>query len=196
MRPDTEVLLDSISERLDVVARWLDAFVNIVGRVWAWIVVPLILLMVVDVIVRKFFPELSAQFWWLQSTKLQELQWWSHAALFMFTIAFVYLQDGHVRIDLIRENLSVRSKAVIELIAIVVFLTPYLWMTIYFGSQYWYTSFLQNESSSAPNGLPNLWIIKAVLPLGFMVLAIAGLSMLLRVLITIQTGRPPPSWKT
>ncbi len=151
------------------------------GRVAAWVALPLIFVIVFDVITRRFFV--------LGSTKLQDLEWHLHAVLFLFCLGFAYMKDAHVRIDLVREKLSERTKLWIELVGCLLFLIPYASVVIYYGEDWWLRSFMMDEAAESATGLPHRWIIKAALPIGFIVLLISAISMTLRKVL--QLFGPP-----
>ena len=67
-------------------------------------------------------------------------------------------------------------RAWIELIGAVLFLTPYSIVMVIFGWQFVIDSYLLNEVSDAPGGLPYRFVIKSALPIGFMLLAMQGVS--------------------
>lgn len=154
------------------VSEFLDRAVTRTGRLAAWLGVLLMLVVVFDVVTRRFLV--------LGSTKLQELEWHLHAVLFLFCLGFAYLSDAHVRIDLVRERLGRRGRWWIELLGCLFFLIPYCFVVLYFGAEWWYRSWELNEASAAPTGLPFRWIIKAALPIGFIYLLFSALSVLLR----------------
>ena len=87
-----------------------------IGRIAAWVSILLIVVIIFDVVTRRFFV--------LGSTKLQELEWHIHAVLFMFCLGYGYVKNTHVRIDLVREKLSERKKLWIELIGCLFFSDP------------------------------------------------------------------------
>ena len=78
-------------------------------------------------------------------------------------LGYGYICNTHVRVDLIRENLSFRKKAWIELIGLTFFLIPYCAIVIYFASVYAYNSFMIGEISASQVGLTHRWIIKSIL---------------------------------
>ena len=172
--------------------RW---FVDFMGRAASWLVVPLVLVTCWDVIARKLQirdgnDELvfGLQYWLVNnvseffgSTLLQELEWHFHTGLFALVLAYGYVWNTHVRVDLVRENLSFRKKAWIELLGITVFLIPFTCVLIYFATDYAITSFMQNEISASTVGLTNRWIIKSVLVLGLVLVLLAGLAAWLQV---------------
>ena len=139
-----------------------------IGRITAWIAIFLVTVIIFDVITRRFFV--------LGSTKLQELEWHIHAVLFMFCLGYGYIKDSHVRIDLVRERLSTRTKLWIELIGCLFFMIPYSFIIIYYGVDWWHRSFELNEMSASATGLPYRWIIKAALPIGFSILLVSAVT--------------------
>ena len=160
---------------------WLDDVTETVivwiGRVTAWVAIFLMLVIVFDVITRRFFV--------LGSTKLQELEWHIHAVLFLFCLGWAYLKDAHVRIDLVRERLSDRAQKWVELIGCLMFLIPYAVIVIFYGVDWWHRSFIQNESAASATGLPYRWIIKAALPIGFIILLLSGIGMAFRKIVQL-----------
>ncbi|MDH3792062.1 MAG: TRAP transporter small permease subunit [Rhodospirillales bacterium] len=163
-------LLIRISDLLD---RWITR----VGRVAAWAGVALITITIFDVVTRRFFV--------LGSTKLQELEWHFHVVLFAFCIGFAYLKDAHVRIDLVRENLSERTQWWIELLGCLLFLLPYCALVVYFSFDFTVRSFNVDEVSASATGLTHRWIIKSAIPIGFSLLALSGLVVVVRKLIEL-----------
>lgn len=163
-------LLIRISDLLD---RWITR----VGRVAAWAGVALITITIFDVVTRRFFV--------LGSTKLQELEWHFHVVLFAFCIGFAYLKDAHVRIDLVRENLSERTQWWIELLGCLLFLLPYCALVVYFSFDFTVRSFNVDEVSASATGLTHRWIIKSAIPIGFSLLALSGLVVVIRKLIEL-----------
>ncbi len=165
-------------------AHLLERIVAAVGRVFAWLSVPLALVIVFDVITRRFLV--------LGSTKLQELEWHLHAALFLFVLGYAYLKDAHVRIDILRDRMSPRARAWVELVGCLAFLIPYSLLIVYFSAGFWERSLVLDEASAATTGIPHRWIIKAAMPLGFFLLFLAGLSTFLNRLVYLL-GRGDPS---
>ncbi len=155
----------------------LDAIVTWAGRIGAWISIPLIGIIIFDVVTRRFFV--------LGSTKLQEFEWHLHAALFLLCIGITYIKDAHVRIDLVRENLSIRTQRWIELIGCLIFLIPYCAIVLYFALDFVDRSWSINESSDSATGLPYRWAIKAFLPIGFFLMLLAGITVALRKFIEL-----------
>ena len=155
----------------------LDAIVTWAGRIGAWASIPLIGIIIFDVVTRRFFV--------LGSTKLQEAEWHMHAILFLLCIGITYIKDTHVRIDLVRENLSIRTQRWIELIGCLIFLIPYCAIVLYFSLDFVDRSWSINESSDSATGLPYRWAIKVFLPIGFFLMLLAGITVALRKFIEL-----------
>lgn len=164
-------------ELLVRVSETLDRVVVKIGKVAAWAGLALILVTVFDVITRRFFV--------LGSTKLQELEWHFHVILFAFCLGYAYLKDAHVRIDLVREKLSDKTKWWLEIAGCLLFLLPYCGLVVYYGIDFVERSYATNEISASATGLTHRWIIKSVIPIGFTILALAGLAVLLRKVVEL-----------
>ena len=167
------------------VSRGLGAIADLVGRLGAWLFLPLMVVIVYDITQRKvltWYPEFqsSGLYDFLPSTKLQEAEWHIHAFLFLLCLGYTYVRNGHVRVELVRERLKPRTRAWIELFGSLLFLIPYCLMVIYFGWDQFLRSYNLNEASSATTGLPWRWIVKGGLVVGFIFLLIGGLSVFLK----------------
>jgi TRAP-type mannitol/chloroaromatic compound transport system permease small subunit len=156
---------------------FLDRIITRIGEWAAWLLLPTVGVILFDVITRRFFV--------LGSTKLQEGEWHLHTALFTLCLGYAYLKDAHVRIDLVRERLHLRTKWWIELFGCLLFLLPYCVLILYYGYHFVSVSFEQNEVSAAMTGLSHRWMIKAFVPAGFLFLAGAGICVLLRRIVLL-----------
>jgi TRAP-type mannitol/chloroaromatic compound transport system permease small subunit len=109
-----------------------------------------------------------------------ELQWYLFGAAVMLGAAHTLAQNGHVRVDIIYGNLSDRARLWIDIFGLLLFLLPactlFAWLS-------WKTLFLPSwdilEHSSNSGGLPR-YPIKFMLPLGFFLLILQGLSELVK----------------
>ncbi|MDH3641575.1 MAG: TRAP transporter small permease subunit [Gammaproteobacteria bacterium] len=168
----------------------LRRFVDWIGRLGSWCILPLVLITAYDVTIRKLFGK--QQIWLVEnispffgSTLLQELEWHFHTALFALVLGYGYVWNTHVRVDLIRENLAFRKQAWLEFIGLTIFLIPYTCIVVYFAFVYAYDSFQLGEISASLVGLSHRWIIKSVLAFGLVVAVIAGIAVWLQVAIAL-----------
>ena len=189
--PAAQPLALRISDRLR-------RFVDLVGRMGSWLVLPMVIFTIIDVISRKiawldddgrlhglqvFLVSVFGRMF--ESTMLQELEWHFHAGLFALVLGYGYIHNAHVRVDLIRENLALRRKAWLELLGITFFLIPYCLTIIWFAYGYAVSSYAMGEMSASTVGLTHRWIIKSVLLFGLVVALLAGISVWLQVAVIL-----------
>jgi TRAP-type mannitol/chloroaromatic compound transport system permease small subunit len=109
-----------------------------------------------------------------------ELQWHLFAAAVMFGASYTFQRNEHVRVDLIYGHVSDRAKLWIDVFGIIFFLFP---SCILFTWLSWISLFLPSwqalEYSGNMGGLP-VFYIKAVVPLGFALLTLQGISELIK----------------
>ena len=158
--------------RLLKISIFLQNVVSYIGKLGSWLALPLIFIIMFDIITRRFFI--------LGSTKLQEMEWHLHTALFLLVLGYAYIKNSHVRIEIVREKYSAVLKSIFEILGILLFLIPYTIMVIFYGIDFVNRSYELKEVSSALTGLSHRWIIKSFIPLGMFLLLIAGLSILIR----------------
>ena len=169
----------------------LRTMVDRVGRFGSWFILPLVLITCYDVILRKlkfFYVWVLENFGRLvifESTILQELEWHMHTVLFTLVLGYGYIHNTHVRVDLVREKLSFRRKAWLELMGTSLFLIPYTLIVIWFASIYAYDAFVTGEISASLVGLSHRWIIKSVLVAGLVLALIAGIAVWLQTAVVL-----------
>ncbi|TNE66531.1 MAG: TRAP transporter small permease subunit [Alphaproteobacteria bacterium] len=156
-------------------SQWLEGASSLVGRMGAWLMLALMAVIMGDVTLRHFFV--------IGSTKLQELEWHLHGALFLLVLGWAYSRGAHVRIELVSERLSARAQAWIELLGCLVFLIPYVIAILHFGYDYMSYAINYHEASASPTGLPDRWIIKSMILVGFFFLGLAALSRVCQALV-------------
>lgn len=158
-------------------SRGIDAILGFVGRIGAWASLLLVLIVCYDVVTRYFgVPKPFG----LNSTMIQESEYWVHTFLFALVIGYAYTRQAHVRIDLFREGLPKRGKYAIETIGCLLFLIPYAGIGIYLATDYVATSFAQGEVSKSVVGLSNIWLLKGALYPLYVLMGLAGVSQLIK----------------
>ncbi|MCR9073812.1 MAG: TRAP transporter small permease subunit [Alphaproteobacteria bacterium] len=170
------------------VAGLLDRIARTIGKTVGWIMIPLILVIIFDVITRKLdftrllFAGYTATSGVSVSTILQDLQWHFHAVLLMMTFGFGYLANAHVRVDVFRELLPRRPQAWIEVFGLIFFGFPFVLLMIWYSFQMTELSFHQGEGSESMTGIGQRWFIKSFLLWGFIVTMMAILATLFRLI--------------
>ena len=166
-----EAIIEHPDQDKQPIATGIDRFVKSVGHVVMIANLLLITAIVSQVVLRYAFN--------LNFPKLDELQWHFYGLVTMFGVSYAMVTDSHVRVDLLHMQLSTRAKRVVEMLGILLLLAPFIFLMIDQGYDYFYDSFRVNEGSSSATGLPWLWLFKAVIPLSFVMLALAALSRLI-----------------
>ena len=157
--------------RLFALSRMFERTSSFVGRVAVWLLLVLMLVIITDITLRRWFV--------IGSTKLQELEWHLHGALFLLCLGWAYTKNAHVRIELMAERWSKRTSAKVELLGCLLLLLPYVAAILNFGWDYVAYSIEYSEASASATGLPNRWIIKSMIVVGFGILGLAALSRLI-----------------
>lgn len=159
----------------------LEGIVDFIGRAFSWIWVPLMLLVVGNVVMRYAIGT--------NYIALEEFQWHLYAAGFMIGLSYCFLHDGHVRVDVLAEHMQPRTRAVIEILGLVIFFLPFCYLIISYAIPFVERSYRINEISAAPGGLPMRWVIKSFIISAFVLLTMAGVARLIRA-FSLLTGFP------
>jgi TRAP-type mannitol/chloroaromatic compound transport system permease small subunit len=155
---------------------------EVVARTSGWLLVVMAGVTCFDVLTRKI--GLSLPF-----TKLQELEWHFHAALFSLWMGYGYTINAHPRVDSFTETLSLRRKAWIELAGCLLFALPYMALVAYYSLEFVAASYAVHEQSTSTVGLTHRWIIKAIYAAGLWLVVLGILSVLARVIVFLFGGR-------
>ena len=162
-------------------SRGIDALNERIGRAVYWLVLVMVLVSAGNAIVRKTL-NMSSNAW-------LELQWYLFSAVFLLCAAYTLLRNEHVRIDVVAGRLSPRAQAWIDIFGTVFFLLPMSILIAALSWPYFVRGFTQNEISGSAGGLV-LWPARLLLPVGFALLSLQGLSELVK-RIAFLAGRGP-----
>ena len=167
----------------------LRTFVDRVGRAGSWLILPVVIITVLDATARKI-PKVHI--WVVEnvsryfgSTIIQELEWHFHTGLFALVLGYGFIHNTHVRVDLIRENLSLRNKAWLEFWGLSLFMMPFLGIIIWFAVDWIHTSYVLGEISASQVGLTHRWILKTVLLAGLCVALVSGVAVWLQMVVVL-----------
>ena len=150
-------LIDRINERIGKGAFWLVLLMTIISAG--------------NAVVRFTFN--------YSSNGLLEIQWYLFAAIFLICSSYTLQKNEHVRIDVLSGKLSPKGLAVIDIIGTLFFLLPMVILVLWLSLPLVAESFRINEMSANAGGLLR-WPVKALLPIGFTLLALQGLSELIK----------------
>jgi TRAP-type mannitol/chloroaromatic compound transport system permease small subunit len=152
-----------------------------VARASAWLLLIMAAVTCFDVIARK--TGIPAPL-----TKLQELEWHFHAALFSLWMGYGYTINAHPRVDSYTENLPLRRKAWFELVGCLLFALPYMALVAYHTLDFVAESYALAERSDSTVGLSYRWFIKGIYAAGIWLVVLGIFSVLLRVIVFLFGG--------
>lgn len=155
--------VDSVNEKLGIFASWITTL--------------MVLVVCYDVVTRYFLKK--------SSVAVQELEWHLFAIVFLIGAAYTLKHDRHVRVDVLYMKFKPRIKAWVNLLGSLIFLIPVCVIGIWSSFNFMANSFLIGEGSPDPGGLPARYVLKAVIPLSFLLLLLQGLSLSFRSLMEI-----------
>jgi TRAP-type mannitol/chloroaromatic compound transport system permease small subunit len=133
----------------------------------------------------------------LSSNAWLEVQWYMFSGMFLLGASYTLKKNEHVRVDLIYANVSDRGRLYIDIGGLIVFLLPAMAMLVIMTWPFFLDSWVRNETSGNAGGLTR-WPVKILMPVGFALITLQGLSELikrfaaLRGLITIETKYEKP----
>lgn len=147
--------------------RLIERLIRTVGAFSAAVMGALVLLVVFDATRRYLFHE--------GSVALQELEWHLFDVVIMLGVAYAMHRGAHVRVDIFYERFSPRTKHIVNLVTMLLFVLPVSALIIYVSYHYVLMSFTQMESSSDPGGLPYRYLVKSLIPLAFSLLILQAI---------------------
>ncbi len=148
-------------------SRAIDALSERIGRLVYWLILAVVLISAANATVRKVFNYSSNAF--------LEIQWYLFSVIFLFAAGYVLLHNAHVRIDIVSSRLSARAQNWIDVVGIVLFLDSYT----------------RNEVSTNAGGLA-IWPARLMVPVGFFLLILQGVSELIKRIAFLRGLIPNP----
>jgi TRAP-type mannitol/chloroaromatic compound transport system permease small subunit len=152
-------------------SRGIDRLNMVLGRLAALLVLAAALISAGNATLR-YLLSLSSNAW-------LEIQSYLFAAIVLLGAAEALRRNEHVRVDLIYSNLSARKRLWIDAFGILLFLLPFVAVMTWLSWPIAWRSFQNGEGSTNAGGLP-LWPMRMLLPLGFGLLGLQGLSELVK----------------
>ncbi len=150
-------VIDAVNDRLGVLANWLVLLACLISAGNA---------------MTRYAFDLSSNAW-------LEIQWYLFAAIVMFGASHTLRMNEHVRVDIVYAHLSERGKEWLDLIGTAVFLVPSMLAITWYSWPFFMQSFSINEMSGNAGGLLR-WPVKFLVPLGFTLVALQGISEIIK----------------
>jgi TRAP-type mannitol/chloroaromatic compound transport system permease small subunit len=152
-------------------SRLIDRLNEFVGRWLAWLVLAAVLISAVNAAVRKIFNT--------SSNAYLEIQWYLFAAIFLLAAGYTLLRNEHVKIDVVLGHFSKRTQIKIEIFGLLAFLMPFVVTVTQLVTPLVIQAYQSGEMSSNAGGLIR-WPVYAMVPIGFALLALQGVSELIK----------------
>jgi TRAP-type mannitol/chloroaromatic compound transport system permease small subunit len=149
----------------------IDGLNERIGRSLMWLVLFAVVISAVNAVVRKAFD--------MSSNAFLEIQWYLFAAVVMLGSAYTMLRQGHVKIDVIVGRFSKRTQLIVECLGIVFFLFPFVYKVNELVWPLVIQAYNSGEMSQNAGGLIR-WPVYALVPAGFILLGLQGLSELIK----------------
>lgn len=158
----------------------IDTFTLRSGRILAWLTLLMAVLTAGIVILRYGFS--------IGSIVGQEAVVYLHGSLFLLGAAYALKTGAHVRVDIFYRNFSATTKAWIDSLGGILFLLPLCAFIIGSSWDYVSESWRMREISAEPGGIPAVFILKSLIPLGAINLALQGAAEVLRNALVLAEG--------
>lgn len=153
-----------LTRLIDMISTWI-------GKLSMWLILATTLISAGNAIVRKAFD--------VSSNSLLEVQWYLFAGVFLLGAGYGFLKNSHVRIDFISSRLSPRTRNWIDVIGILLVLFPFCLVSIVLSWPLFTQALASGEMSQNAGGLIR-WPAYALIPAGFALLALQGVSELIK----------------
>ncbi|MCU0758539.1 MAG: TRAP transporter small permease subunit [Steroidobacteraceae bacterium] len=150
----------------------VDALVERIGRAAGWLTLAMVLATLVVVVARH---GLDRGWLWLQESIT-----WMHAVVFMLGASWALREGDHVRVDILYRKLPPRGQALVDLAGTLLLLLPLCLFVAWDSRSYVLQSWAVREASREAGGMPALFLLKTMIPLGMLLLVLQGLSEALR----------------
>jgi len=165
--------LKTFLQGLDSVSEWS-------GRIFMWLIIPLTVLVVFEVISRRVFnlPHIWAP----------EVTDYIYGPHFMLVAAYTLLYRGHVSVDVVYERFSPRARAILDCFTYLVFFFPFCIIALHQGILFAYTSWSIHETSESA-AMTVVPAVKTVIPVTFALFLIQGLANFIRHAVFVVRGK-------
>jgi len=165
----------------------VSALNRVVGETLSWLALACVLVCFTVVIQRYFF---HTSYLWMQ-----DLYVWVNGAMFTGVAGFALLRQDHVRVDIFYRPASLRWKATADLIGVVLFLLPFMYVVISFGLPYVQRSWRIWEGSANIGGMPGLFVLKSFILVFAALVTLQGLAMAARSILVLNNKQDllPPN---
>jgi TRAP-type mannitol/chloroaromatic compound transport system permease small subunit len=164
----------------------IDGLNAFIGRWIIWLILASTVISGLNAVVRKVFNT--------SSNAYLEVQWYLFAAAFLLAAGYTLLNGEHVKIDVISGRFSKRTQIWIDVFGFVFFLMPMCIAILWYGIPFFLQGLRSGEMSSNAGGLIR-WPVYLMIPIGFSLLMLQGISELIKRLAFLQGLIEDPTLK-
>lgn len=157
--------------------RFADALIRLIGRGAAWLVLATVLICAGVALSRYLLG--FGRIW------LQELYVVCFAVCFLLVAPYAYATDSHIRIEILHQHWSARTRAWIEIAGCLLWLIPWLLLLLWSSLPFVRLSWRVLEPSAQPGGLQGLYLVKSMLPLFAVLMLLQALAVIGRKLLLL-----------
>ena len=168
------------------ISRAIDALNGYVGRAVLWLVLVMVLVSSANAVSRYLLN--------ISSNAFLELQWYLFAVVFLFCSGYALLHNEHIRIDVVSSHFSARTRAWIDVFGTLFFLFPVAGFILWLSWPMFMNAWVSGEVSSNAGGLVR-WPARLMIPVGFFLLSLQGVSELIKRIAFLQGLIPDPAEK-
>ena len=167
-------------------SRTIDRLSERIGLTVSWLVLAAVLISAANAIVRKAFN--------VSSNSFLEIQWYLFSVVFLFCAGYTLLRNQHVRIDVIAGRLSPQAQAWIDILGTLFFLLPMALTIMWLSWPVFVQAYQRHEVSTNAGGLL-IWPARLLVPIGFFLLVMQGVSELIKRVAFLKGLIPDPAQK-
>ena len=153
------------------VSRRIDAFNTLIGRWLSWLIVVAVVISAANAIIRKIFD--------VSSNSFLEMQWVLFSIVFLLCSPWTFLNNEHIRIDIINHSLPLKVRGWIDMIGHLLFLLPFTLILLWTSIPFFLVSYRQDEQSFSAGGLPQ-WPAKSLIMIACALLLLQGISEIIK----------------
>lgn len=156
----------------------IDRLSEAIGHAVSWITLAMVAVTFAVVVLRYV---LATGWVWLQESVT-----WMHAVVFILGAAYALKTGDHVRVDVFYRRFAPRTQAWVDLLGTLLLLLPTCVFLVYASYDYVASSWAIRESSREAGGMPGLFLLKTVIPVTAGLLALQGVSEVVRAIRRLQ----------
>jgi TRAP-type mannitol/chloroaromatic compound transport system permease small subunit len=139
----------------------IERVVDVVGECTSWVALVIVAVMATNVLLRYLFH--TGSVW------SQELEWHLLAPLILFGMSYALRHGEHVRVDILYAKFSDRKKIYVDLLSALLAIAISA-LVIWLAAGYVQQSYIIDEGSPDPGGIPHRFLLKSLIPIGFLLL--------------------------